>query len=303
MTPNPPPEPIVFDRLPSLLSQYGRAVLRLRRPGLSPELPRLSARVADVVTPAERLSAYRVVCGLPAGPCLPPTWPQVLAAPLHAAILAHEQFPFAALGLVHTASRIEQSRPVEADAPLSLHAAVEQLRPARQGFEFDLVTDAEVGGERVWSSVTTILARTLPKAPKEEKRRDSSPPGEGPRAVRSVVWQVPADQGRRYAAVSGDYNPIHLSRPSAMAFGFPRAVAHGMWTLARAVAELDVPVVDALAIDAQFRRPVLLPSALLFQAYAREGGLDFAVRTADGTHAHLVGHCVTSVAASRGTGS
>ncbi|MFM2151687.1 MAG: hypothetical protein RL199_122 [Pseudomonadota bacterium] len=297
------PAPIVFERLPSLLSQYGRAVLRRRRPGLAPELPALSASVAGVTTGAAKLASYRAVCGFPEGRHLPPTWPQVLAAPLHAALLAHERFPFAALGLVHTESRIIQHHAIEASAALSLAVRVEGLRPARQGFEFDLVTFADVDGRRAWESVTTILARTLPKAPKEEKRRDSSPPGEGPHALRSVVWRLPSDQGRRYAAVSGDFNPIHLSRPSAMAFGFPRAVAHGMWTLARAVAELDVPVDLPLSLEAQFRRPVLLPAEALFQAYAREGGLDFAVRTADGTHAHLVGHCATSIAASRGTGS
>jgi acyl dehydratase len=297
------PEPIVFERLPSLLAWYGRAVLRLRRPGLSPELPRLSAVVRDVTTNEDRLADYRAVCGFPDGAFLPPTWPQVLAAPLHAALLAHERFPFAALGLVHTASRITQHRPMAREAALTLAVHVEGLRPARQGFEFDLVTHADVDGERAWESVTTILARTLPKAPKEERRRDSAPPGEGPRALRSVVWRAPPDQGRRYAAVSGDFNPIHLSRPTAMLFGFPRAVVHGMWLLARTVAELDVPDTGPLAIEAQFRRPVLLPSELLVQAYAREGGLDFAVRTADAAHVHLVGHCVASSARATGTGS
>jgi acyl dehydratase len=50
--------------------------------------------------------------------------------------------------------------------------------------------------------------------------------------------RAPADIGRRYGLVSGDMNPIHLSAPSAKLFGFRQAIAHGLWTKARALAAM-----------------------------------------------------------------
>ena len=52
-------------------------------------------------------------------------------------------------------------------------------------------------------------------------------------------WKAPADIGRQYAKVSGDYNPIHLSAVSAKLFGFPTAIAHGLWNKARTLAALE----------------------------------------------------------------
>src|SRR6478736_7296314 len=75
------------------------------------------------------------------------------------------------------------------------------------------------------------------------------------------IWRVPADQGRRYAAVSGDVNPIHLNPLAAKAFGFPRAIAHGMWTMAHALASVEARLPERYAVDVAFRAPVLLPSA------------------------------------------
>ena len=55
------------------------------------------------------------------------------------------------------------------------------------------------------------------------------------------------DLGRRYAAISGDYNPIHLGALSAKLFGFKQAIAHGMWSKARCLAALDA-VIQSLGI-------------------------------------------------------
>ena len=62
----------------------------------------------------------------------------------------------------------------------------------------------------------------------------------------TVEWRLPGDLGRRYAAVSGDRNPIHLYPLTAKALGFPRQIAHGMWSLARCVAALENRLPDAV---------------------------------------------------------
>lgn len=54
-----------------------------------------------------------------------------------------------------------------------------------------------------------------------------------------VGLQIPSDMGRLYAAISGDRNPIHLHPLAAKAFGFRTTIVHGMWTLARCLAEVE----------------------------------------------------------------
>lgn len=67
---------------------------------------------------------------------------------------------------------------------------------------------------------------------------------------------------RRYAAASGDPNPVHLSDRAAVAAGFPAVIAHGMYTLALAGRALDAwsggggHVRD---LRAKFTRPVVVP--------------------------------------------
>jgi acyl dehydratase len=103
----------------------------------------------------------------------------------------------------------------------------------------------------------------------------------------SAVWQVEKDTGRRYAAVSGDVNPIHLNPLTARAFGFPRAIAHGMWTAARAVAALQGRVPDAATYEVLFRKPLLLPSAVELVTQPAGGGWNLSVRNRRTSAAHL----------------
>jgi acyl dehydratase len=101
-----------------------------------------------------------------------------------------------------------------------------------------------------------------------------------------VEWRLPGDLGRRYGAVSGDRNPIHLHALTARAFGFPRAIAHGMWTKARALAALEATLPDAYTVDVAFKKPILLPGRVTFAA--EEGR--FVVRSAkDPDVIHLEG--------------
>ena len=58
----------------------------------------------------DHLAAYAHVCGFTLRDELPPTYPHVLAFPLHMELLA--QAPFSAVGVVHIANRIIQQRPL-----------------------------------------------------------------------------------------------------------------------------------------------------------------------------------------------
>ena len=227
-------------------------LLKAALPGRGSGLPS-DLLTREVAVDADHLAGYAHLCAFTLRDELPPTYPHVLAFPLHMELLARA--PLSAMGVVHVANRIVQHRPLRLGEALSLTARVEGFAPHRRGRTFDFVTEARVAGELVWQGFSTNLKRgpgdeSVPRPPVFE-----APPV-------TAQWRVADDLGRRYASVSGDRNPIHLHALSARALGFPRAIAHGMWTKARCLASLRLP--DAFAVEVQFKQPVLLPSKVTF---------------------------------------
>ncbi|WP_412542715.1 MaoC/PaaZ C-terminal domain-containing protein [Longispora sp. K20-0274] len=232
----------------------------------------------EVTVDRTALAAYAKVCGFRVADTLPATYPHVLSFPLQMELLTRSDFPFPVLGLVHVANRITVHRPVSASETLALTVRAEDLRPHDKGRQFDVVSEARVGDELVWQDWSTYLRRSGSSS--------SDGAGERPEPPRpSAQWRVPADIGRRYAAVSGDSNPIHLYALTARAFGFPRAIAHGMWTKARCLAALEGRLPEAYTVEVRFKLPVLLPAKVGFSS---DGGA-FAVHDVRTGKPHLSG--------------
>jgi acyl dehydratase len=139
----------------------------------------------------------------------------------------------------------------------------------------------------VWRSTSTYLARGA-KAPEDAPEAEIEV-AVGDLERVAATWRIPDDAGRRYAKVSGDVNPIHLSGLTAKAFGFKRAIAHGMWVKARVLGALAGRLPDELNIDVGFRKPLFLPSTVTLSTAQAGGGWDVAVRSATSGTEHLVG--------------
>jgi acyl dehydratase len=229
------------------------------------------------------------VCGFTLGNELPSTFIHVLAFPLHLALMTDGSFPFGAVGLVHIRNRIIQHRPVLLGERLSLRVRATPLEPHRRGVTFSLISEARVGQELVWEEESVNLRRQGGGGPEAAAAPAEADTGELPATAQ---WRLPGDLGRRYASVSGDRNPIHLHALSARLFGFPAAIAHGMWTKARSLAALESELPPAYTADVSFKRPILLPATVAFGERAddaAEGGIAFAVRDARKGTPHLVG--------------
>jgi len=108
-------------------------------------------------------------------------------------------------------------------------------------------------------------------------------------AAAGATWKLEGDLGRRYAAVSGDRNPIHMHAWTAKPLGFPRAIAHGMWTKARCLAALESRLPDAFQVDVRFRKPILLPGRVEFASSTQDEDIAFVVRDAKRGTPHLDG--------------
>ncbi|MGI5469533.1 MaoC/PaaZ C-terminal domain-containing protein [Streptomyces sp. CA-132043] len=261
---------LTLARAPRLMPALGKGVLTGigKRPRPDAPLPAVRLTLPGVRADPARTAAYAEVCGFAAhAPVLPVTYPHILGFPLAARLMSARAFPLPMLGLVHTTIEIVQHAPLPADEPLDLTVYAAELRPHRRGTEAVMVTEARRDGEPVWEDRSTYLARHRTEAASEPATPAPTAPSPAAPALPSrAEWRLAGDLGRRHAAVSGDYNPIHLHPLTARPLGFPRAIAHGMWTFARCAAEAVPEGARAVRIASEFRAPVLLPATVTYAA-------------------------------------
>jgi acyl dehydratase len=289
-----------LESAPSILPLYARAAAPLIPgasllpgvPGRGKEIPEIEIELPRVQAEAEQVAAYARVCGFSLRDTLPPTYPHVLAFPLHMAVMASGEFPFGAVGLVHIENRIEQRRPIAIGEELTIKVTPTKLRPHSKGRTFSLRTKVKSGNRIVWESTSTMLRRGSSGAdgPKSKPALDVSARRLAEDGEASALWALGGDLGRRYAGVSGDRNPIHMHSLTAKPLGFPRAIAHGMWTKARCLAALESRLPDAFGVEVRFRKPILLPGKVEFASEATGEEIDFRVRDAKRGTPHLDGH-------------
>jgi acyl dehydratase len=279
-----------YDDSPGFGALYARTVkATLRKAEYEPDVDGLTLELPRAVVDQDHLTAYRDVTGFSAGPALPVTYPHVLAFPLHLDLMSDPSFPYKPMGIVHLANTITQLKPIPMHAELAIKVHSSPERPHPKGTIFDVLSSVSVDGEVVWTDSTTLLSRSsgTPSA-----HADLLP---DPELDPSAWWELRGNLGRRYAAASGDRNPIHLWKLSAQAFGFPRQIAHGMWAKAAALASLQrgggLP--DAFTVRVDFRKPLLLPSRVQFGQRRADKTIDFALYSEDGETTHLIGQLQT----------
>lgn len=257
-----------LERLPRLGGLFVRGAVgsATKRPGGTVRLPEVAYRVAAVDTAGEaaHLAAYQELLGEPSSDVLPAGFLHVLAFPLATAVMVRPDFPLPLLGMVHLRNVARVLRPVRLGERLEVRAWAQDLRGHRRGAQVDLVAEVSVGGELAYRGVSTYLAKGFraPDASGASAGRDPERPAWQP-PMPTARWRLGGGTGRAYGAVSGDQNPIHTSALGAKAFGFPRAIAHGMYTAARALAEVGpARRGDAYEWTVEFFRPVLLPGTV-----------------------------------------
>src|SRR5688572_7391043 len=283
-----------FARAPAIWSMYPKIMVS-RKPSLVPEggeVPRIEARLSKVAIDRKHLASYSEICGAASGATLPIAYPHILAMPLHLAILGAEAFPVKLFGLVHVQNRIAMREPLSADEPAEIRCWVEGHRDTERGQEFDLHTEYVVGGQARWDETCTFLARKRPAAGAGRTTTINRAVEGAPDAVsmKSSSFRAPSGLGRRYGFISGDVNPIHMSDLTARAFGFPKAIAHGMWSLARLASDFEPAQFDGgCELNVSFKLPIFMPAWLMLQRWDIENGSAFALRDAQGEKPHLTG--------------
>ncbi|AXQ29602.1 acyl dehydratase [Solimonas sp. K1W22B-7] len=277
----------MLNEIPSALPLLLKAAATAqRKPGREPAIPELSTGIASLRADPKKLAAYCEVCGFEQAETLPITYPAVLANPLAMHLMAQPQFPLPMLGIVHVRNFIEQKRPLRADEAYAVSVRTGESRRVKAGLEFELVIEYSLEGESLYRCVMTVLHRIA--GPKQQG--GARPPAPAAQLAEYLTLDVPENQGRRYAAVSGDYNPIHLYTPTAKLLGFKRHIAHGMWSLARCAALLQAELGKApTVLDVSFKQPLFLPAKVAVKVQKNGDAVDFALLARSSDKVHLSG--------------
>ncbi len=277
-----------FETLPKTYGLFAKVALSTLKKNPYKTLPQAEYNVPALKVDRAHLSSYNAICGYPDVDTLPPLYLGIMSMPLQLALMVGEAFPFPILGIVHIRNTVEQFKPINATDTISLSTRFGEITPHEKGKLFTFISVAKVKGEIVWESIATYLARgksdVAPAA--KSKLKDGALTQQA--GDLNVDFDLPEDLGRRYALVSGDFNLIHIHPITAKAFGFKRAIAHGMWTKARSVAALgDLP--EKYFLDVQFKLPVFLPSKVHLHAQTVGKVTSFELTSAKDAKPHLAG--------------
>ena len=258
------------------------------------------------------LKRYQSITGFEQNEYIPALYLVVLAQSLQMQMMTHERFPFPILGLVHIGNQVKQYRPIKSSETIQLNCAFGELKPHDKGQQFDFIVTAKVDQTVVMEGLTTYLYRSTEPARSTEttssQRTDTTDDlavttnktGLHPSSIDLSLfdqkpieqqWHVAEDLGRRYAMVSGDFNFIHLHALPAKAFGFDKAIAHGMWSHARALSALQ-PLPDAYDSAVQFKLPVALPSTIGLVSNQTSDCTEFILYNIDQRKPHVVGYLI-----------
>ncbi|WP_409436031.1 MaoC/PaaZ C-terminal domain-containing protein [Mycobacterium sp. SMC-14] len=249
-------------------------------------LPNRTLRVDELTIDPGHVAAYAAVTGLRFADQVPLTYPFALTFPTVMELATGFDFPFAAMGSVHTENRIVRHRPIAVTDTVGVTVRAENLREHRKGLLVDIVTDINVGNDPAWHQVTTFLHQQRTSLSDEPKPPPAKQPKLGPP---SAVLRVTPGRIRRYASAGGDHNPIHTSSIGAKLFGFPTAIAHGMFSAATVLANVEGTLPDAVDYTVRFGKPMLLPASPGLYIDKVEGGWDLALRNVAKGYPYLTG--------------
>jgi acyl dehydratase len=271
-------------------TSFGAALrlLRSRKKMVAVEaLPEVSFVVPSVIIDADHLSQYCDICGFKESKDVPFIYPQILTFGLMLEFMGSEYCPWPAAGMVHMVNRIEQHNPLFIGDDLRIELSTGDLFRHEKGQMFDIKFQVLRGGHLVWQATQSTLCRVV-KQPVGEQYR--SVMHSETRLSRQASFSIPANIGRRYGKVSGDVNPIHLTNLTARAFGFKRAIAHGMWTKARALsALLPEGITERAMAEVEFKLPLYLPGTVSLWSNRSAKCAKFELRDRQGEKPHLRG--------------
>ncbi len=250
-------------------------------------LPEITYVRQRVVVEAKKVAAYAKVCGFSKAHGVPMLFTHIEAFPLAMILFANKAFPWPGMGLVHLANQAKLVKRINVGDALRIEMRTGELLAHDKGQAFTLHARALRDGDVVWESTWTLLRLGI-RNPKGRKYESAL--NDGPALSHQADFFAAAGIGRAYGLASGDVNPIHLFAVTAKFLGFKKAIAHGMWTKAKALALLmPREDVNSAEVTVEFKTPLFLPARASLWSAREDNGALFEVRNAKGDKPHLRG--------------
>ena len=202
------------------------------------------------------------------GTAVPIPFLYLLAQRAQLATMLDRPLPFRIPGLIHVENTLAMHGPVDPARPLAITTKVALQPPTANGAVHCLLeTQAFDGARLVFACSSDYLVKRGGKDGASKTSRTGTPAG---RPLGS--WTLAPDAGRRYAALSGDWNPIHLWPWSARLMGLRKPIIHGAHTMAQACALLEQDSGRRVeSVWCRFRSPVPLGGELSLFAGSEKG--------------------------------
>lgn len=236
-----------------------------RREATAP-IPTLENTLSSYTAREDKLEAFRQLTLYPNNGYLPVTWPLIAGWQGHLQNLTHPSFPLRLPGLIHMGNEVFQKRPVGSGENLTITCTLEAGPAHPRGIAFCLLTRVDARGETISQSKAFLLHRTKDTVPLTKPPLEISLDGLGSENRR---WSISESIARKFALVSGDINPIHLSKITARALGFEGILIHGNWILARILAEHEeVLKQENIRFLCHFKRPIILPAQVTYRFWS-----------------------------------
>ncbi len=237
----------------------------------------------------EIIQRFKKVCGYGQGseaPAVPAPYIQTLFIGLISKFISSPHFPINPMGLIQVGQSYEMIRPVSPDTVLNLSCHLLEMTQTEKGIHTRFQQLAKSEGDPVWQGIATYFTRAKNPPPKKK----SDPKAQTPLTIQETI-SVPANIGRQYAAVSRDYNPHHLYGWTAKFIGFKQAIAHGIWSLARAGASLEKAFgyPDCMGVESVLKLPIFLPATITLGYETGKGVTSFELTDAQKGLPHLKG--------------
>ena len=269
-----------FYQAPSIASAMAKAIF-LRRKGFKAEtgMPNINASWYGVQADQGALKEYCTTLDLEFGSTLPVLYPHVMAGGMHMHMLTHKVFPIGLLGAVHLKNTIRQNKAINIDDKMDIHAQMGGFRLTAKGVEFDFMTQVKISDEVVWEETSIYFMAGKFGGKENPSHENSFELASLDNMTDVATWSVPKNRGKKYARISGDYNPIHTSKHLAKLFGFKRDIAHGFGILAQAINQFELANKTQLSsanckVDVIFKGPLYLENdAILKQTIASESSV------------------------------
>ncbi len=202
---------------------------------------------------------------------VPPIFPVTMYIDLMIKIVTDDSLNLDISRMVHGEQEILYHRPLKPWDNISTEVELESIDVKESGDILWAVFKGLSEDETVFEMRSSMFFRKPRKRPKPRKLKESDEIIEKQIVVRKQM-NVTSDQSVRYAAASGDENPIHLDKDFATAVGLPDIILHGLCTLAFATQA----IVDGLAegdptkvkkVRTRFSKPVFMNDTLTTEGW------------------------------------